>query len=40
VLNDALLIYFLDATLASVFVARLGGRYTVETADGVQGAGG
>src|SRR5216684_9180606 len=35
VLNDAVSIYFLDATLASAFVARWCGGYKVETADGV-----
>jgi hypothetical protein len=35
VLNDALSIYFADATLASVFVARWCAGYIVETADGV-----
>src|SRR6266853_6890390 len=41
VLNDALSIYFGDATLASAFVARWCTRYKVETGGGVfQGAGG
>ena len=35
VLNDAVSIYFLDATLASVFVARWCAGYKVETAEGV-----
>jgi hypothetical protein len=35
VLNDALSIYFLDATLASAFVARWCAGYKVETAKGV-----
>ena len=35
VLNDALSIYFLDATLASPFVARWFAGYKVETAEGV-----
>jgi hypothetical protein len=35
VLNDAVSIYFLDATLASAFVARWCAGYKVETADGV-----
>src|SRR6266446_8320109 len=35
VLNDALSIYFLDATLASAFVARWCAGYKVETAVGV-----
>jgi hypothetical protein len=35
VLNDAVSIYFADATLASVFVARLCAEYKVETAEGV-----
>jgi hypothetical protein len=35
VLNDALSIYFLDATLASAFVARWCVDYKVETAEGV-----
>jgi hypothetical protein len=35
VLNDALSIYFLDATLASAFVARWCAGSTVETKDGV-----
>ena len=35
VLNDAVSIYFLDATLASTFVARWCAGYKVETADGV-----
>jgi hypothetical protein len=35
VLNDAVAIYFADATLASAFVARWCGGYKVETADGV-----
>jgi hypothetical protein len=35
VLNDAVSIYFADATLASVFVARWCAGYKVETADGV-----
>jgi hypothetical protein len=35
VLNDALSIYFLDATLASAFVARWCAGYKVETAEGV-----
>jgi hypothetical protein len=35
VLNDAVSIYFLDATLASAFVARWCAGYTVETAGGV-----
>src|SRR6266851_9675139 len=35
VLNDAVSIYFLDATLASAFVARWYAGYKVETAGGV-----
>ena len=35
VLNDAVSIYFLDATLASAFVARWCAGYKVETADGL-----
>jgi hypothetical protein len=35
VLNDALSVYFLDATLASAFVARWCAGYKVETAEGV-----
>jgi len=35
VLNDALSIYFLDATLASAFVVRWCAGYRVETAEGV-----
>ena len=35
VLNDAVSIYFLDATLASAFVARWCARSIVETGDGV-----
>jgi hypothetical protein len=35
VLNDALSIYFLDATLASAFVARWCVDYKVETTEGV-----
>jgi hypothetical protein len=35
ILNDAVSIYFLDATLASAFVARWCAGYKVETADGV-----
>ena len=35
VLNDALSIYFLDAALASAFVARWCAGYRVETAEGV-----
>jgi hypothetical protein len=35
VLNDAVSIYFADATLASAFVARWCAGYRVETADGV-----
>jgi hypothetical protein len=35
VLNDAMSIYFLDATLASTFVARWCAGYKVETAKGV-----
>jgi hypothetical protein len=35
VLNDALSIYFLDATLASAFVARWCAGHRVETAEGV-----
>jgi len=35
VLNDAVSVYFLDATLASAFVARWCAGYRVETADGV-----
>ena len=35
VLNDAVSIYFLDATLASAFVARWCAGYKVETAGGV-----
>ena len=34
VLNDALSIYFADATLASAFVARWCAGHGVETADG------
>jgi hypothetical protein len=35
VLNDAVSIYFLDATLASAFVARWCAGYKIETAAGV-----
>jgi hypothetical protein len=35
VLNDAVSIYFLDATLASAFVARWRASYKIETAEGV-----
>jgi hypothetical protein len=35
VLNDAVSMYFLDATLASAFVARWCAGYKVETAEGV-----
>jgi hypothetical protein len=35
VLNDAMSIYFLDATLASAFVARWCAGYKIETAEGV-----
>src|SRR5271155_4465263 len=35
VLNDAVSIYFLDATLATAFVARWCAGYKVETAEGV-----
>ena len=35
VLNDAVSVYFLDATLASAFVARWCAGYKVETAEGV-----
>ena len=35
VLNDAVSIYFLDATLASAFVARWCAGYKIETAKGV-----
>jgi len=35
VLNDAVSIYFADATLASAFVARWCAGYKVETTDGV-----
>jgi hypothetical protein len=35
VLNDAVSIYFFDATLASAFVARWCAGYRVETAEGV-----
>ena len=35
VLNDAVSIYFLDATLASAFAARWCGGYKIETAEGV-----
>jgi hypothetical protein len=35
VINDALSIYFLDATLASAFVARWCAGYKVEAAEGV-----
>jgi hypothetical protein len=35
VLNDAVSIYFLDATLASAYVARWCAGYKVETTDGV-----
>jgi hypothetical protein len=35
VLNEAASIYFLDTTLAGVFVARWCGGYRVETAGGV-----
>ena len=35
VLNDAVSIYFVDATLAGAFVARWCAGYRVETADGV-----
>jgi hypothetical protein len=34
VLNDAVSIYFLDATLASAFVARWCAGYGIETAEG------
>ena len=39
VLNDAVSIYFLDATLASAFVARWCAGYKVETAEGVSRCG-
>jgi hypothetical protein len=35
VLNDAVSIYFLDATLASAFVVRWCAGYKIETAEGV-----
>jgi hypothetical protein len=35
VLNDAVSIYFLDATLASAFVARWCAGYKIETTEGV-----
>jgi hypothetical protein len=35
VVNDAVSIYFLDATLASAFVARWCAGYKVETAEGL-----
>ena len=35
VLNDAISVYFLDATIAGAFVARWCAGYRVETADGV-----
>src|SRR6476660_6445294 len=35
VLNDAVSIYFLDATLTSAFVARWCAGYKIETAEGV-----
>ena len=35
VLNDAVSIYFFDATLASAFVARWCAGYKIETAEGV-----
>ena len=35
VLNDAVSIYFLDATLASAFIARRCAGYKVEMAEGV-----
>ena len=35
VLNDAVSIYFLDATIASAFVARWCAGYKIETAEGV-----
>ena len=35
VLNDAVSIYFLDATLASAFVARWCAGYKIETSEGV-----
>ena len=35
VINDALSIYFLDATLASAFVTRWCAGYRAETAEGV-----
>jgi hypothetical protein len=35
VINDAVSIYFIDATLASAFVARWCAGYKVETAEGV-----
>ena len=35
VLNDAVSIYFLEATLASAFVARWCAGYKAETAEGV-----
>ena len=35
VINDALAVYFLDATLASAFVARWCAGYKIETAEGV-----
>jgi hypothetical protein len=34
-LNDAVSIYFLDATLASAFVARWCAGYKIETAEGL-----
>jgi hypothetical protein len=37
VLNDAVSIYFLDATLTSAFVARWCAGYKIETAEGVFG---
>jgi len=35
VLNDAVSIYFLDATIESAFVARWYAGYKIETAEGV-----
>jgi hypothetical protein len=38
ILNDAISIYFADATLASAFVARWGAGSKVETVGGIPGA--
>jgi hypothetical protein len=39
VLNDALAVYFVDATIASAFVARWSAGEKVETVDGYSGSG-